>query len=151
MDNLRIDGTVKLAINGDPARVISFAPDDVLFAERFYSLMVDLREKEQEYKARAAELDANQDADAYGIPTATPARIALMREACDFMRTRIDGIFGAGTSEAAFGEYRSIDMIEQFLKGITPYVAKARNQATAKYTDPVKARREAELKQAEKK
>ena len=46
MDSLRLDGVVRLAINDDPERVITFVPDDILFAERFYALLDALKEKE---------------------------------------------------------------------------------------------------------
>ena len=82
---------------------------------------------------------------------AAPAGIALLHEACDFMRDEIDTVFGEGTSEKAFGEYRSLDMIEQFFTGITPYIQKARQKKTQKYTNPViEKRRQIEGEKAEK-
>ena len=137
MESLRIDGAVQLAINDDPERVISFVPEDVLFAERFYHLLDALREKEVEYRDRVAVLGENKAVDAYGIPENAPAGIALLHEVCDFMRDEIDTVFGEGTSEKVFGEVRSLDMIEQFFKGVTPYIQKARQKRTRKYTDPV--------------
>jgi hypothetical protein len=137
MESLRIDGAVQLAINDDPERVISFVPEDVLFAERFYSLLDALREKEEEYRDRVTVLSENKAVDAYGIPENATAGIALLHEVCDFMRDEIDGVFGAGTSEKVFGEVHSLDMIEQFFKGVTHYIQKARQKRTRKYTDPV--------------
>lgn len=151
MDSLRLDGVVRLAINDDPERVITFVPDDILFAERFYKLLDALKEKEVEYKERVKKLGENDAVDEYGIPEAAPAGIALLHEVCDFMRDEIDGVFGEGTSEKVFGEYRSLDMIEQFFKGITPYIQKARQKKTQKYTNPViEKRRQIEREKAEK-
>jgi len=146
MQSLKTDGVVELAINDDPNRVISFVPDDVLFAERFYKLMSTLKIKEGEYKQRAEALSQNKRVDEYGIPETAPESLALLHEVCDLMRDEIDKVFGKGTSQKVFGEYLSLYMIEQFFKGITPYVQSARQNNTEKYTDPVKARREIELK-----
>ena len=150
MESLRIDGAVQLAINDDPERVISFVPEDVLFAERFYSLLDALREKEAEYQERVTALSANKAVDKYGVPENAPAGIALLREVCDFMRNEIDSVFGEGTSEKTFGEVRSLDMIEQFFKGVTPYIKSARQERTREYTDPViEKRRQIEREKAE--
>jgi hypothetical protein len=137
MESLRIDGFIQLAINDDPERVISFAPDDIMFAERFYRLLDALREKETEYRKRAGELSENKAVDDYGIPEMAPAGIDLLRDVCDFMRDEIDKLFGEGTSDKAFGEIRSLDMIEQFFKGITPYIQNARQSKTQRYVSPV--------------
>ena len=72
MDSLRLDGVVRLAINDDPERVITFVPDDILFAERFYALLDALKEKEVEYKGRVQELGENDAVDEYGIPEGRP-------------------------------------------------------------------------------
>ena len=136
MESLRIDGAVQLAINDDPERVISFVPDDILFAERFYSLLDALKEKEAEYQERVSVLSANKAVDEYGVPEMARAGISLLREVCDFMRDEIDAVFGDGTSEKAFGEVRSLDMIEQFFKGITPYIQTARQEKTRQYYRP---------------
>ena len=137
MESLRSEGVIRLAIDDDPERVISFVPDDVLFAERFYHLLDALREKEEEYRDRVTVLSENKAVDAYGIPENASAGIALLHEVCDFMRDEIDGVFGEGTSQKVFGEYRSLSMIEQFFKGITPYIQTARKEKTRQYTDPV--------------
>ena len=151
MESLRIDGFIQLAINDDPERVISFAPDDIMFAERFYGLLDAFREKENEYRERAGKLSENKKLDDYGIPETAPDGIALLRDVCDFMRDEIDIVFGEGTSEKAFGDVRSLDMIEQFFKGITPYIQHARHEKTRRYTDPViEKRRQIEQEKAQK-
>ena len=42
-------------------------------------------------------------------------------------------VFGAGTSEKAFGEAQTLNMFEQFFDGITPYIQGARGQKVSKY------------------
>lgn len=148
MDSLKNDGVVQLAVNDDPKRVISFVPDDKLFAEQFYQLLSALKVKEVEYKERVEELSKNKAVDEYGIPETALESLDLLGDVCDFMRDEIDKVFGKGTSQKVFEDYRSMYMIEQFFKGIMPYVQKSRQEKTAKYTDPVKARREIELKKS---
>lgn len=147
MNTKDIDGSVRIAIDDDPDRVVSFVPDDVVFAERFYGLMAALKEKEADYQQRAAALEKNKAVDEYGIPLNVPESLALLRELCEFMRGEIDSIFGKGTSQKVFGEHLSLAMIEQFFNGITPYVQSARKGKTEKYTAAVVRRRQ-EIEQA---
>ena len=127
-------GGISLKINDDDSRVISFNPNDLSFAERYYELLSNADQKIDEYSRREEELDKDQTVDAYGIPTNTAARLALLREACDYVKQEIDKVFGAGTSETAFGNAYVLDMFDQFFQGITPYIQKARAGKIAKYT-----------------
>lgn len=142
MDSLRIDaGKKRIAINDDPGRVIEFDPTDVLFAERFYGLIQEFETKQVEYERRAAELDADQSLDQNGLPVNLSGRLAFMREVCEFMRSKIDGLFGPGTSQKVFGEALSLEMIEQFFTGITPFIQRARSDRVAKYTSAGKGKK----------
>lgn len=135
MDSLHINnGGIRLAVNDDPSRVIEFNPKDLSFAERFYSLLGEFEVKEKEYKAKAAELEKDRAIDAYGIPKNFGTSLKLLHETCDFLRNKIDEVFGAGTSQAAFGDTNTLDMFEQFFNGITPFIQKFRNQQVQKYT-----------------
>jgi len=127
MRSLQIDaGLVRIAINGDPERVIEFNPGDVLFAERFYQLLAEFEAKESDFSSRADELD-RAEGDNMG------ERLAFLHEVCEFMRAKIDALFGAGTSQKAFGDSLSLEMFEQFFTGITPFIKAARNERTAQY------------------
>jgi len=54
LPSLTIDtGEVRLAINDDPNRVISFNPNDVVFAEKFYQFEQEFLEKEEEFRGKA--------------------------------------------------------------------------------------------------
>lgn len=133
MDSIRIDtGEKRIAINDDPERVIIFNPEDIGFAERFYQLMQDFEAKQDEYQARADELD-NQELDERGIPSRIGESLALLREVCEFLEERIDHLFGPGTSQKVFGDALTLDMFEQFFTGIIPYVQTARSGKVAKY------------------
>lgn len=138
MQSLHIDtGEIRLCVNDDLNRVIAFNPTDISFAERFYSLLGEFEKKEKEYKLKAEALQKNAELDAFGIPKNFGGALELLRETSEFLREKIDNVFGAGTSQAAFGDANTLDMFEQFLNGITPFVQKAREKQVGKYTAPV--------------
>lgn len=139
MDSLRINtGGIRLCINDDPERVISFNPEDLSFVERFYALLGDFEEKEKEYKAKAEVLQPDEETDEFGIPKNFGSVLTLLHETCDFMREKIDSVFGSGTSQMAFGDANTLDMFEQFFTGITPFVQKSREKQVQKYTSKQK-------------
>lgn len=135
MQSLRIDtGSIKLAINEDPNRVIEFNPNDISFIERFYGLITDFEEKEKEYTKRLEKLGKNKEVDSLGIPKNLDEGLVILRDICDFMRGRIDHVFGEGVSQKAFGDANTLNMFEQFLDGVTPYIQNARTGKVQKYT-----------------
>jgi hypothetical protein len=143
VNKLRIDANIiQVMVNDDPQRVIAFDPGDVTFAERFYLLLRNFEEKQAQYEARAHELDAkSQELDSYGLPANLGESLAFLREVCTFMREQIDTLFGAGTSQTAFGESLSLQAIGQFFDGIIPFVQKARAGKLEKYSTPKSGRR----------
>jgi hypothetical protein len=133
MDSIRIEtGVKKIQINDGP-EYIEFNPADVSFAERFYQLIRDFEAKQVEYQKRAEAIDANKELDANGIPVNLPDGLAMIRDVCEFMREKIDGLFGKDTSRKAFGDALSLSMFEQFFTGITPFIKTARANKVAKY------------------
>jgi len=150
MENLRIEtGEIQLQVNGDPTRIISFNPRDVLFAEKLYNLIGELREKQVDLKDRQLRLDSVTDKDENGLPVNASEILALQRDFNDYMRAKIDNIFGAGTSQTAFGDVSVIIPIndnvpcaaEQFLTGVAPYIKQARQEKVEKYINPVAERK----------
>jgi hypothetical protein len=134
MDSITIStGVKRVCINDDPDNFIEFNPNDVSFAEKFYSLISEFEAKLVEYQARSDEIDSNKELDANGIPVNFEARIALMRDVCEFVREKIDGLFGKGTSQKVFGNALTLDMFTQFFEGITPFIQQARAEKVAKY------------------
>jgi hypothetical protein len=135
MDSIRIhSGIQRIAINDDPERVIEFNPNDVTFVERFYNLIHEFEGKEEEFQRRARLIDERQEQlDTHGIPENLPEGAQLLREVCEFMRTKIDHVFGPGTSQKAFGDSLSLDMIGQFFEGIAPFVTRARAEKLETY------------------
>lgn len=127
MDSLRIDAGVKrIMVNDDPERVIEFNPHDIVFAERFYRLLADFEAREGEFSARAEEID-RAEGDNMG------ERLAFLREVCGYMRAQIDGLFGDGTSQKAFGDSLVLEMFQQFFTGVSPFIQAARTERTAQY------------------
>jgi len=134
MDSIQINtGVKRIAINGDESRVIAFNPSDIQFAERFYTLMQDFDAKQSEYMQRAEVLDQETAIDDNGLPVNLGARIAFMRDICEYMNAQIDTLFGAGTSEKAFQGALDVELITQFFEGVTPFVQTARSEKMAKY------------------
>ena len=142
MDSLQINtGEIRLSINGDTGNQIVFNPSDILFAEKFYRLIGSFQVRVAEYKQRAEELERSTANDENGLPVNMEARIEHLKEACAFIRSEIDKLFGEGTSLRAFGETLNLDVFIQFFRGITPYVKKARSEKVIQYTTPAANKR----------
>ena len=144
MDSLDLKtNSKKLAItrDGEQTGVLTFDPSDVIFAEKFYNLIAEFQAKSKEYEPRAAALDGNTATDTNGLPVNFGERIALLREVCEYIRGRIDHLFGIGTSQAAFGDVYDTELIVQFLDGLKPFFQSARVAKIEKYTSAASAKR----------
>jgi hypothetical protein len=138
MDTLNIStGEKRISITRDDVRVgeLVFSPNDVVFVEKFYRLIGTFQTKLDEYQAQNNELDKDQSTDENGIPTNAGERIALLREACTFIREQVDGLFGPGTSQIVFGDALSLDAFQQFFTSITPFIQTVRVEKIQKYTN----------------
>jgi len=133
-DSIRIDsGEVRLLVNDDPSRVISFNPEDILFVEKFYGLLGGFEDVQKRFQDRLNTIP-NDD------PSTAPQVIAVVEEAWDYLSEQIDSVFGAGTSEAAFAGAKSLSQVEQFFIAIAPYVKMKRQDKVAKYQSRAKKR-----------
>lgn len=144
MDSLQINtGEKRIPVirDGVSAGEIVFNPSDVLFAEKFYALIGEFETKMNEYKARAEALDKIKETGEHNIPVNTEERMAVLHEACEYVRERIDNLFGENASQVAFGNALSMDTFQQFFEGITPFIKTARADKVAKYTSPASAKR----------
>lgn len=144
MNSLQIStGEKRIAINGDPERVIVFNPSDVLFAERFYRLIGEFQERLTQYQVVSRELDKNKAVDENDLPVNMQERIDLVKEACMYIYEKIDVLFGEGTSLKVFEDALSLDAVTQFFDGITSFIQPARAEKIAKYTNakPKRARK----------
>ncbi len=135
MSNININtGEIRLTVNGDENRVISFNPNDLQFIDNLYNLLADFENKEKEYKQRDTEIDKNTELNSYGVPIKLKDKIELTKEICNHMREKIDIVFGEDTSQKAFGNTNTLDMFEQFFEGVTPYIEKVRSTKINEYT-----------------
>ena len=140
MDELVIkSGKKRIAIKDDEGNVtgeVCFNPSDVSFAEKFYSVYQEFQEKIKEYEQQAADIDAENDkADENGVPVQFSKGVAFSREVCEFIYSKIDELFGEGTSQIVFRGSLDFEMIGQFFEGITPFIQKARAEKLVKYSN----------------
>lgn len=134
MDSLQINtGEKRIAINGDESRLLVFNPSDVLFVERFYKLISEFENRLTEYQKQSIALEADTRTNGNDIPVNMGARLELVKEACEYSRESIDKVFGAGTSQMVFGDTLSLDAVQQFFEGITPFIAVARSEKVRQY------------------
>ena len=126
---------ITLTINSDPNRIIKFNPKDVAFAERFYILLGELKEKLEEFKKRSEQLELVKENNDLGVPVNFSERLQIINEACNYMKVKIDTVFAPGTSKTVFGDSNQIEAFEQFLNGLLPYFEKARAPILAQYTN----------------
>ncbi len=144
MDSLDLKtNSKKIAItrDGEQTGVLTFDPSDVIFAEKFYNLIAEFQAKVKEIEPRAKSLDENTAIDTNNLPVNFGERIALLREVCEYIRGRIDHLFGMGTSQAAFGDVYDTELIVQFFEGLKPFFQSARTAKIEKYTTLASAKR----------
>lgn len=125
--------TVRLLVNDDPNRVLEFNPEDIAFIDAFYGLIQEFDAKINEFKQRELVIRKNKAVDKFGIPVSTGEEIKLTKDLCTYLRKKIDALFGAGTSDTAFGKTNTPDMFVQFFDGITPFIQTAREKKVGKY------------------
>ncbi len=134
--NLNINtDRVRLTINDDPSRVISFNPNDVGFVDRFYKMIKDFEIKSNEYKNKEKELEADNTKDEYGLPLNTQAQLDNLTDCCKYIREQIDAVFGEGTSQTVFENDNAIEYFTEFFEGIAPYITSVRSKKINKYTE----------------
>jgi len=135
MKSLNINsGEVRLAINGDENNLLVFNPSDILFTEKFYALAKDFDEQEKQFLERVDAIEKESGVDEHGMPANAPAVFALVKELCEYIWERFDDVFGEGVSQRLFAGVYSVDMLNQFLEGITPYIESERKSKIGRYT-----------------
>lgn len=130
---------VQLLVNDDPEKVIRFDPSDIQFIENLYDLMADFEKKEKDFMTKDRALRVNKDVDKRGVPVNFKKHIQLVKTVCAYMREKIDILFGAGTSEKAFGNSLNIELFSQFFEGIVPYIKKERDKKVVQFLPPDEA------------
>lgn len=139
MESIRVDiGLKRIAINDDPNRVISFNPSDLLFAEKFYAMLKEVRKLLVEIERKTAEFDKQNIDDIYitddiEFPAVIDEAIEFHKQSCEKMFVEIDKLFGEGTSEMVFQGVYALEVVAQFLDGITPFITVKRAEKVDKY------------------
>lgn len=172
-NSLIIDtGEIRLPVNGDPARVITFNPNDVAFVEGFYHLADSLdslgdeliKELDVIWDKKETRSISYKDEKGKEVTAEVPVNF---QERCDFLRSMhkklcesIDSVFGKGTSYKLFGDFVPIpednpkfpNIYKQFFDGVTPYIKSTRESKMAKYepTQESKDRARAKAKKVAK-
>jgi hypothetical protein len=132
--SIHIDtGNVNLLINDDESRVLSFCPTDVVFAEKFYRAMAELKSKAIEYQNTIKRLGEVTEQDKHGLPVNSQERIDALKETCVYIRDKVDHVFGDGTAHMVFGDAMNIDVFIQFFEQITPHVQRIRSSRMEAY------------------
>jgi hypothetical protein len=144
MENISLKQNVKrFMINDDPNNIFEFDPHDAGFADRFYKTIKEIDAKQVEYNQRADALAAQPEIGTDGLPANLGGSIDLVRELCEYMRGRIDYLFGAGSSQKLFGDALSLDAIGNFFNAMTPIFAAARGEKIESYSNTVTAKKRA--------
>lgn len=126
MESLQVrTGQVSLQIlddNGDPRGIFKFVPTDVESAKQILSLQQEVDDKYKEFQELAKDADS------------ADKQISLLGEVVDYFESRIDAIFGMGSSKILFGDAKTLSMFDDFFTGIMPYYKKASEERVSKYT-----------------
>lgn len=115
--------TIPIERDGEVTGALHFDPKDVAFAQGFYDLLSRFEQTITDFHAKSQALEKD---DAAGY-------FALLREVTDSVRSGIDGLFGSGTAEAAFGPVSSPDVMGQFFDGLAAIVTQSREGSVSKY------------------
>lgn len=115
--------TIPVERDGTATGNITFNPEDVGFAQRFYALSEGLGEKEAAYSTLL------QDA---ALPMGDKLRV--LGEICTWLRGQVELVFGEGSGQVLFGDQCSPELFRQFFAGVEPIIRRGRSNKTQKYT-----------------
>lgn len=145
MDSIRIDtGLKRIAINEDPNRIIEFNPKDLLFAEKFYAMVKEIKTMLKEIENKSVEFDIRSKDVDFDDPKFTDVideALIFHKQSCEKMFEEIDKLFGKGVSEMVFQGVYALEVIAQFLDGITPFITEERSAKVEKYMKRIPARK----------
>lgn len=137
MESIKIQsGTIKLAINEDPDRIVSFNPTSVSFVEKLQSLMSEVNKKEAILSEKLKNANEIEEDNRRIKDT-----LSVYKEMLDFTSTSIDNVFGKGTSDVVLNGEDDLDLLFQFLEGASLYVQEVRSRAVQKYIPQAHAKR----------
>ena len=125
MESLQINtGLISLSIsdgNGEQRGIFSFNPKDIKVARKVTDLIEDYKLKQMEFSEKEKECETTED------------RIKLLDEIVDYFKESIDAVWGENSSKVLFGNASTLQMFDDFFKGIAPYYQRESQKRTAKY------------------
>lgn len=122
-DIRRVTGMIKKPIRdefGDIVGYFKFSPSDLNQYSKMQELLQELPIVQAEYDKKISE-STEEDAP------------KLMLEACIYLRSKIDYIYGEGASDSVFGNVNEIEMFAPFFEDILPDYHKASEEKMKKY------------------
>lgn len=129
MENLKVStNRIRLTLNGDESKVISFNPGDALTRKKFFDIQKAAVQKQQELDVKIKKLD---EKDIEGA-------INLEIEAFDIIASLVDSVFGEKTSEMACDNDKDLAGICNFLIAVAPYFKKYNEDMKNKYVNNLK-------------
>lgn len=139
IETIKIDSGIKrlqIQVDDQEPHIVSFNPNDSLFATKLHQLYFDAKSKLKEITAleeaqQAPELDEN------GMPINIDEAMENNRELNEWFREKIDGLFGEGTSVKIYGDtIFTGDRVQVYLdliSGVAKVVGPARAEKVTKY------------------
>lgn len=123
MQNLNFDdGSIKLAVQGNPNRLLVFNPTDYNLAAKFYKLVENSEIKGKEIREKAKIVEGKDNKEL----------IQFLTETDGYFKGELDKVFGDGSSELIFNGINIMStasngdfVLSNFLMALYPYFEKA--------------------------
>ena len=132
MDKIRVKGKRAFEIEvNDKGETIKIDLDNTRLVGKLLNMLKDIEIKQKEFEERAEELTKREDKILEGFEDSpVPVTqnfvdyIKLNDDFCNICRGYIDDLFGKGSSDKIFGDINNIDMFEDFIVQLEPYLTK---------------------------
>jgi len=124
MQNLSFDdGSIKLAMQGDPNRLLVFNPTDYNLAAKFYKLVENSEIKSKEIQEKAKPVDSSGEQKEV---------ISFFEETDHYFKGELDKVFGEGSSKIIFADVNVMStasngdfVLSNFLMSLYPHFQRA--------------------------
>jgi len=103
MEIFSTTGMLKVAIDGDETRIISFNPHDRLLRNRALQFIHDSFQDSKTTEKDIKELTSVEGKDEIGFPINASEILEYERGVSNSLREKVDGVFGAGSADKLFG------------------------------------------------
>lgn len=126
---------IRIAVekNDGSEHILTINPDDLVFVQNMYEFYAQAQKKEKEYKAQIVALNKDKTKDSLGLPANLDKIIDINMKYADYMRKKMDDLFGTGTCQELFGQARDFNAILHLIEDIMPFISKSRKTKMDKY------------------